>query len=93
MSSLSEASRHEPTFNLSVPALPGAIFSYSNADLDTSVSWTPHPDLLEGIRNRVIEAVSRLPRKWLLPPIDGEVFDTVKAAEDQLQGHSLAAGF
>ena len=91
MSSLSEA--QEPTFNLSVPALPGATFSYSNADLDTSVSWTPHPDLLEGIRSRLVDAVSSLPRKWLLPPIDGEVFDTVKAAEDQLQGYTLAAGF
>lgn len=80
-------------FNLSVLALPGAIFSYSNADLDTSVSWMPHPDLLEGIRNRVVEAVSRLPRKWLLLLIDGEVFDTLTAAEDRLQGHSLAAKF
>jgi hypothetical protein len=67
-------SSNVPQFNLAVPALPGAIFSYFSKDLDRSVIWSPHPDLLSGIRNCLIEAVGRLPRRYQMPPIDGELF-------------------
>jgi hypothetical protein len=82
-----------PQFNLAVPALPDAVFSYFNEDLDCSVSWSPHPDLLSGIRNRLIEAVGQLPRRYLMPPINGELFESLQAAEDRVIGYSLAAGF
>lgn len=80
-------------FNLVQPAQPGAVYSYTNEDLDCSVSWTPHPDLISSIRERLVDAVERLPRRYLLPPVDGEVFETLRAAEDRVLGYSLAAGF
>jgi hypothetical protein len=80
-------------FNIVQPALPDAVYSYFNDELDCSVSWSPHPTLVAGIRTRVAEAVGQLPREWLMPPVDGELFDSVQAAEDRVMGHSLAAGF
>jgi hypothetical protein len=80
-------------FNLAQPALPNAIYSYTDEDLDCSVSWSPHPDLISGVRERLIEAVGGLPRRYLLPPVDGELFDSVQAALDRVDGYSLAAGF
>jgi hypothetical protein len=92
MSSFPAVNRLEPAFNVSIPALSDGLFSYHDEDLDISVSWSPHPNLVPGIRQRVVEAVGRLPREWLAPPIDGELFDTVQDAEARVQGHSLAAG-
>jgi hypothetical protein len=46
-----------------------------------------------GIRNRLIEAVRRVPEAWLLPPQDGEVFDTAEEGQQRVLDHSLAAGF
>jgi hypothetical protein len=81
-------------FNLSIPALPDAIFVYvdKNND-DTSVSWSPHADLAPGIRNRLINAVSRLSKTWLMPPQDGEVFDIFEAGQQRVLEYSLATGF
>jgi hypothetical protein len=93
MSSLPAASRSDPSFNVSVPALPDGLFSYHDEDLDISVSWSPHPSLVTGIRQRVVEAVDRLPREWLAPPIEGELFDSAQDAEARLDGYSLVAGF
>jgi hypothetical protein len=79
MSSFAAVSRVEPierAFNLAVPALPNATFVYADEESDASVSWSPHTDLAVGIRNRLVDAVGRLPRKWLLPLQDGEEFDT-----------------
>jgi hypothetical protein len=85
-------SSNVPQFNLAVPALPSAVFSYFNKDLDCIVSWSPHPDLLSGIRNRLIEAVGRLPRRYLMPPIDGELFENLQAAEDRVMGSNTCIG-
>jgi hypothetical protein len=40
-----------------------------------------------------VEAVSRLPRKRLLPPQDGETFDTFEEGQQRYLRHSLAAGY
>jgi hypothetical protein len=81
-------------FNLSLPArLDNKFFFIDEENDDVSVSWTPHPDLSEGILNRLVEAVGRLPRAWLMPPTDGEVFDSFQAGQQRVLGHSLAAGF
>jgi hypothetical protein len=80
-------------FNLTQPAQPNAVYSYSDEDLDYSVSWTPHPDLISGIRERLIGAVGRLPRSYLLPPFDGELFESLQAAQNRVLRYSLAAGF
>jgi hypothetical protein len=45
---------------------------------DASISWSSYPDLAPDIRNRFINAVGRLPKAWLMPPQDSEVFDTFK---------------
>jgi hypothetical protein len=76
MSSLSEASRSEPRFNLLIPALPDAMFIYIDEERNYSVSLSPHSALTSGIRNPLVEAVGCSPRTWLLPPRDVEVFDT-----------------
>jgi hypothetical protein len=80
-------------FNLCSPADSNAVFSYIDEEAEDSVSWCPHPDLPIGIRNRLVEAVGRLPRAWLMPPKDGEFFDTAQAGQDRILGYSLAAGF
>jgi hypothetical protein len=80
-------------FNLTQPAQPNGVYSFADEDLNSSVSWTPHPDLISGIRERLIEAVGRLPRSYLLPPFDGELFESLQAAQDRVDGYSLAAGF
>jgi hypothetical protein len=79
--------------NLAVPALPGVLFSYFNEDLDNSASWSPRPDLIAGIRTRLVDAVRKLPRRYLLPPIDGELFESLPEAEERLLGYYLTAGF
>lgn len=94
MSSFTPLNRLEPAFNVSVPARPDATFVYIDELNDhLSASWCPHPDLEPGIRSRLISAVGCMPRAWLLPPQDGEVFDTVEEGEARLLGHSLAAGY
>jgi hypothetical protein len=80
-------------FNLTQPAQPNAVYSYFNAELDCSIGWSPHPDLISGICGRLTEAVGRLPRRYLMPPVEGEVFKTLQAAEDRVFGYLLAAGF
>jgi hypothetical protein len=85
MSSLSEASRNEPPFNLSIPALPDAMFIYIDEERNSSVSWSPYSDLARGIRNPLVEAVGRLPRAWLLPPRDGEVFSAGNVVIDLIR--------
>ena len=94
MSSSTAAGQLEPAFNVSVPARPDATFIYTDEmNHDLSASWCPHPDLEPGIRNRLVSAVGRMPRAWLMPPQDGEVFDTVKEGEARVLGHSLATGY
>ena len=61
MSSFSALNHLEPTFNVSVPTLLNAVFLFDNGD--NSASWSPYPDLAEGIRNCLIEGVGCLPRK------------------------------
>jgi hypothetical protein len=68
-----------PRFNVSVPALLNAVFLCK--DGNDSASWSPYPNLAEGIRNRLVEAVGRLPREWLRPPQDGETFDTFEEGQ------------
>jgi hypothetical protein len=65
----------EPVFNLSRPARASAEFVVVDEAGD-SISWNVHPSLVPGIRTRLMEAVRRVPQAWLLPPQDGEVFDT-----------------
>jgi hypothetical protein len=79
------------TYNLALPAVPGATYTYIAGE--ASVSWCPHPALVPGIRDRLIGAVGRLPKAWLMPPQDGEVFDTAEEGQQRLLGYSLAAGF
>jgi hypothetical protein len=93
MSSFTAVDRIEPTFNVSVPALPNHTFIYIDEESNDSASWSPHPDLTDGIRDRLVNAVDKLPRKWLLPPQNGEVFDTYLEGQQRVFGHSLAAGF
>jgi MULE transposase domain len=80
-------------FNLSIPARLGDPFYFIDEDNDASVSWCPHPDLSDGIRNRLVDAVRRVPRAWLMLPADGEVFDSYQAGQERVLGYSLAAGF
>jgi hypothetical protein len=80
-------------FNLTHPAQPNAVYSYVDEDLDCSVSWSPHPDLILGIRERLVKAVGCLPRMCLMSLFNGEVFETLQAAESRVLGYSLAAGF
>jgi hypothetical protein len=68
MSLLTAVDRIEPTFNVSVPALPNHTFIYIDEESSDSVSWSPYPDLADGIRDRLVNTVNRLSRKWLLPP-------------------------
>jgi hypothetical protein len=81
------------TYNVSVPALPDAVFSFVDEDAEESASWSPHPDLPVGIRNRLVDAVGRQPRAWLMPPSDGELFDSHTDGQARVLGYSLAAGF
>jgi hypothetical protein len=91
---LSEANRADPaTFNVCMGSHPDAVFSYRDDDLDVVVSWLPHPNLVPGTRQRVIDAVGLLPRAWLVPPMEGEVFNSAQDAEARVLGYSLAAGF
>ena len=92
--SLPEANRANPaTFNVCMGSHPDAVFSYRDDDLDVIVSWLPHPNLVPGTRQRVIDAVSLLPWAWLVPPMEGEVFNSAQDAEARVLGYSLAAGF
>jgi hypothetical protein len=93
MSLPTASTRLEPIFNVSAPALPNHTFIYVDEESGDSVSWCPHPDLAEGIRDRLIDAVGRVPRKWLLPPKNGEVFDTYQEGQQRVLSYSLAAGF
>jgi hypothetical protein len=91
MSSLTAVNRHEPWFNISLEVKSDAVYSYVEGD--EVISWRPHPELPDGIRNPLINAVGCLPRKWLMPPKNGEVFNTFLAGQERVLGHSLAAGF
>ena len=71
-------------FNLTQPVQPGAVYSYVDNKLDCSVSWNPHPDLISGVRDRLVKAISRLPRRYLLSPFNGELFKSVQATEDRV---------
>jgi hypothetical protein len=93
MSPLTVVNYIQPTFNVSVPTRPDRVFIIRNKEENLSTSWCPNPDLEPGIRNRLIKAVGRMPREFLLPPRDVKVFDTIEAGEIRLLGHSLAAGY
>jgi hypothetical protein len=82
----------ESVFNLSRPARANAEFVFVDEAGD-SISWNAHPSLAPGIRNRLIEAVRRVPEAWLLPPQEGEVFDTAEEGQQRVLDYSLAAGF
>jgi hypothetical protein len=64
-------------FNLTQPAQPNTVYSYYNTELNCSIGWSPHLDLILGIYERLTEAVGRLPRRYLMPPVEGEVFKTL----------------
>ena len=67
-------------FNLTLPALPDAVYSFLDEDCDWSVGWSPHPGLLSGHRQRLVKAVRKLPRHYLMPPVKGELFKTLQEA-------------
>ena len=78
---------------MSIPTRLDRVFIIRDKEENLSTSWCPNPDLKLGIRNRLIKAVGRIPREFLLPPRDGEVFNTIKVGEIRLLGYSLAAGY
>jgi hypothetical protein len=69
-------SSDQVAFNIVQPALPDAIFSYFNNELGYSVSQWPYLTLVAGICTRVVKPVSQLSHEWLIPLVDGELFDT-----------------
>jgi hypothetical protein len=91
MSSFTAVNRHEPWFNISLEVKSDAVYSYVKGD--EVISWRPHPELPDGIRNPLIDAVGYLPRKWLMPPKNGEVFDTFLTGQERVLSYSLIAGF
>lgn len=91
MSSFTAVNRLVLWFNLSHEVESDAVYSYVQDD--EVASWRPHPELPESIRNSLINAVGRLPKRWLMPPNDGEVFNTLLAGQERVLGYSLAAGF
>ena len=91
MSSLTAVNRHEPWFNISLEVKSDAVYSYVEGD--KVISWHPYPELPDGIRNPLINAVGYLPRKWLIPPKNDEVFNTFLTGQERVISHSLAAGF
>jgi len=93
MSSTAAAATAPQLFNLCVPARPDAVYTFIDEEAGESTSWLPHPDLPAGTRGRLVAAVGALPRKWLMAPKDGEVFDTAQAGQDRVLSYSLAAGF
>jgi hypothetical protein len=66
-------------FNQSIPACLSDPFNFIDEDNDISVSRCPHPDISDGIRNRLVDTVRRVPRAWLGLPTDREVFDSYQA--------------
>jgi len=77
---LPEANRADPaTFNVCMGSYPDAVFSYRDDNLNVIISWLPYPNLIPGTRQRVINAVSLLPRAWLVQPIEVEVFNSAQA--------------
>jgi hypothetical protein len=79
----------EPSSNLVFSARPGAVDVYLAGE--DSVSWSPHPNLVPGIRNR-LEAVGRLPSSWLTRLQDGEVLNTAEQGQQRVLCRSLASG-
>lgn len=71
-------------FNISLEAQNDAVSTFLNND--KIVSWRPHPQLPDGIRNPLVEAVGRMPRAWLMPPKTGEIFDTYQAGQARVLG-------
>jgi hypothetical protein len=69
-SAVPDGARCVVPFNLSIPARLGDPFYFIDEDNDASVSWCPHPDLSDGIRNRLVDAVRRVPRAWWIIRID-----------------------
>jgi hypothetical protein len=67
-------------FNLTLPTLPGAVYSFLDEDRDWSVGWSPHPGLLPSHRQRLVEAVRKLSRHHLISPVKGELFKTLQEA-------------
>ena len=63
-------------FNLSIPARLSNPFYFIDKDNNTSVLWSPYPDLSDSIRNRLVNTVRRVPRAWLILSTDGKVFDS-----------------
>ena len=61
MSSFTAVNRHEPWFNISLEVKSDAVYSYVKGD--EVISWRPHPELPDSIRNLLINAVGCLPRK------------------------------
>ena len=91
MSSFTAVNRHVPWFSINLEVKSDAVYSYVEGD--EVISWCPHPELPDGIRNPLINAVSYLPRKWLIPSKNSEVFDTFLTGQVRVLGYSLAAGF
>jgi hypothetical protein len=81
----------EPSFNLVVAARPGAVGDHVAREY--SVARSTHPDHIADIRNRLVEAVSRLPGSWLTRLRDGEVFNTAEQGQQRVFCRSLASEF
>jgi hypothetical protein len=80
-------------FNLTLPALPDVVYSFLDEDRDWSVGRSPHPGVLPGHRQRLVEPVRKLSRHHLMSPVKGELFKTLQEAQDCVRDYSLAARF
>jgi hypothetical protein len=65
--------------------------SYSSSPQPTS--FVAHPLCPPHLRQLVEDTVQSFDDAWLLPPQDGELFDSGKACLDRLQGFALSRGF
>jgi hypothetical protein len=55
--------------------------------------FVAHPLCPPHLRNTIEEAVESFDSSWLLPPQQGEVFQTAKDCLRRLQGYALSRGF
>jgi hypothetical protein len=58
-----------------------------------ALQWTAGPLCPEHIRLPLERAVNALPRSYLEPPEDGELFTTIETYYERLTGFSLSQGF
>jgi hypothetical protein len=56
-------------------------------------SWTAHPNCPAHLRGEVEAKVRGFPPSYLVPPINGKVFDNVELCQEHLQGFAFVQGF